>query len=332
MNQIETELAFCGVDAYVFPDWETLTYDELSPHQDIVSERINLLTEMPKSGILLISIQTLMQRVAPPSWLIGQHFDLSVGDVFDINAQREMLASAGYRAVDNVFEPGEFAVRGSVIDIFAMGQPFPLRLDLFDNEIETIKFFNPQTQRTLSTQTLVDIVEARSDADSASKHDLTVESLSLLHKLPDVSKPITQFQILPAKEFPLEEGRETFRNNFAAMFPNVSSRKFELHKDVMAGIASSGLEYYQPLFFDLEDWSNTGHLFSYFPNDSLFIIDENIAESQADYWSQIQRRYEERRHDIDKPILEPKLLYLPSNETNERLNAYSRVILSLIHI
>ena len=328
LNQIETELAFCGVDAYVFPDWETLTYDELSPHQDIVSERINLLTEMPKSGILLISIQTLMQRVAPPSWLIGQHFDLSVGDIFDINAQREMLAAAGYRAVDNVFEPGEFAVRGSVIDIFAMGQPFPLRLDLFDNEIETIRFFNPQTQRTLSTETLVDLVSGRADADRANQHDLTVESLSLLHKLPDVSKPITEFQILPAKEFPLDEGKETFRNNFAAMFPNVSSRRFELHKDVMAGIATSGLEYYQPLFFDLEDWNKTGHLFTYLPKDALFIIDENIAESQADYWSQIQRRYEERRHDIDKPILEPKLLYLPSNETNEKLKAYSRIILS----
>ncbi len=73
LNQIETELAFCGVDAYVFPDWETLTYDELSPHQDIVSERINLLTDMPTSGVLLISIQALMHRVAPPSWLIGQH-------------------------------------------------------------------------------------------------------------------------------------------------------------------------------------------------------------------------------------------------------------------
>ncbi|WP_296405161.1 transcription-repair coupling factor [Psychrobacter sp.] len=328
LNQIETELAFCGVDAYVFPDWETLTYDELSPHQDIVSERINLLTDMPKSGILLISIQTLMQRVTPPSWLIGQHFDLSVGDIFDINEQREMLAAAGYRAVDNVFEPGEFAVRGSIIDIFAMGQPFPLRLDLFDNEIETIRFFNPQTQRTLSTQNLVELVEGKANTDQASQHDLSVESLSLLHKLPDVSKPVTEFQVLPAKEFPLDEGKETFRNNFAAMFPNVSSRRFELHKDVMAGIASSGLEYYQPLFFDLEDWNKTGHLFTYLPKDALFIIDESIAESQADYWSQIQRRYEERRHDIDKPILDPKLLYLSSNETNEKLNGYPRVILS----
>ncbi|MGP4951179.1 transcription-repair coupling factor [Psychrobacter sp. T6-1] len=321
LNQIETELAFCGVDAYVFPDWETLTYDELSPHQDIVSERINLLTDMPTSGVLLISVQALMHRVAPPSWLIGQHFDLSVGDQFDINTQRELLAKAGYRAVDNVFEPGEFAVRGSIIDIFAMGQPFPLRLDLFDDEIETIRFFHPQTQRTLTPDDLKAMI-------SGNDTSMAQESLSLLHKLPDISKPITQFQILPAKEFPLDEGRETFRTNFAAMFPNTSSRKFELHKDVMAGIASSGLEYYQPLFFDIKDWQEQSSLFSYFPKDALFITDEFINEKQADYWSQIQRRYEERRHDIDKPIVAPELLYLLSNALNEHLNHYPRVIMS----
>ncbi|MEK6219987.1 MAG: transcription-repair coupling factor [Psychrobacter cryohalolentis] len=321
LNQIETELAFCGVDAHVFPDWETLTYDELSPHQDIVSERINLLTDMPTSGVLLISVQALMHRVAPPSWLIGQHFDLSVGDRFDINTQRSLLAKAGYRAVDNVFEPGEFAVRGSIIDIFAMGQPFPLRLDLFDDEIETIRFFNPQTQRTL---TVDDLKSMMSGNDSS----MGKESLSLLHKLPDISKPIKQFQILPAKEFPLDEGRETFRTNFAAMFPNSNSRKFELHKDVMAGIASSGLEYYQPLFFDLKDWTVESSLFAYLPSNTLFITDELINEKQADYWSQIQRRYEERRHDVDKPIVAPELLYLLSNTLNEHLNHYPRVILS----
>ena len=321
LNQIETELAFCGVDAYVFPDWETLTYDELSPHQDIVSERINLLTDMPTSGVLLISVQALMHRVAPPSWLIGQHFDLSVGDQFDINTQRGLLAKAGYRAVENVFEPGEFAVRGSIIDIFAMGQPFPLRLDLFDDEIETIRFFNPQTQRTLTVEDLNAMM-------TGNDMSMAKESLSLLHKLPDISKPIAQFQILPAKEFPLDEGRETFRTNFAAMFPNASSRKFELHKDVMAGIASSGIEYYQPLFFDLKDWEAESSLFAYLPSDALFITDELINEKQVDYWSQIQRRYEERRHDIDKPIVAPELLYLLSNTLNEHLNRYPRVILS----
>ncbi len=320
LNQIETELAFCGVDAFVFPDWETLSYDDLSPHQDIVSERINLLTDMPTSGVLLISIQTLMQRVAPPSWLIGQHFDLKVGDTFDINSQRELLTKAGYRAVENVFEPGEFAVRGSIVDIFAMGQPFPMRLDLFDDEIDTIRFFHPETQRTLTQDDLANIIAGKDD-------NVRQESLSLLHKLPDVSKPIKQFQILPAKEFPLDEGRETFRTNFAAMFPNTSSRKFELHQDVMSGIASSGLEYYQPLFFDQDNWQAEGNLFAYLPKDALIITDELISENQAEYWSQIQRRYEERRHDIDKPILPPELLYLPSSSLNEYLNGYPRVIL-----
>ena len=112
------------------------------------------------------------------------------------------------------------------------------------------------------------------------------------------------------------------------MFPNASSRKSELHKDVMAGIASSGLEYYQPLFFDLKDWMAESNLFSYLPSDALFITDELINEKQADYWSQIQRRYEERRHDIDKPIVAPELLYLLSNSLNEHLNHYPRVILS----
>ena len=148
LNQLDTELAFFGVNAKVFPDWEILAYDQLSVHQDIISERIALLTNMPKSGVLLVSVQTLMQRIAPPSWLIGQHFDLKVGDKFDIGQERERLTQAGYTHTDTVFEPGEFAVRGSIIDIFAIGQSLPFRLDLFDDEIETIKFFDPETQRT----------------------------------------------------------------------------------------------------------------------------------------------------------------------------------------
>ncbi len=157
LNQLETELRFCGVDAHVFPDWETLVYDELSPHQDIVAERIRLLTQMPTNGILLIVVQTLAQRVAPISWLIGQHFDLSVGDKFDIEQQRERLVNAGYHAVDNVFEPSEFAVRGSVIDLFAVGQPFPVRIDLFDDEIDNIRFFNAKTQRSLTNDDIKEL-------------------------------------------------------------------------------------------------------------------------------------------------------------------------------
>lgn len=318
LNQMATELSFFGVEAFVFPDWEILAYDELSPHQDIVSERIALLANMPKSGVLLISIQTLMQRLAPPTWLIGRHFDWHVGDRFDLHAERERLIRAGYRSVDNVFEPGEFAIRGSVIDVFAVGQPLPLRLDLFDDEIETIRFFNPKTQRTLNQESLQKILTQESD---------WVIDKNVLNQLPDLDKPIESFQLLPAKEFPLKLGKDMFRANFANLFPNSSGRKFELYQDVMAGIASSGVEFYQPLFFDQTLWQESGDFFAYLPDNTLFVLDENLAKSQADYWTQIQRRYQERRYDVDKPILDPKLLYLPEDRLNHKLKQFSRIVL-----
>lgn len=320
LNQLETELAFSGVDAHVFPDWETLTYDELSPHHDIVSERIHLLTHMPTDGILLISVQTLMHRVAPASWLLGQHFDLSVGDTFDVATERRKLATAGYHAVDNVFEPGEFAVRGSVIDLFAIGQPFPVRIDLFDDEIESIRFFNPQTQRSL---TQADLDELK-DSDP---HQY-VKFMNSQKKSGETIGKITSFQVLPAREFPLDEGRETFRANFASTFANTSARRFELFNDVMNGIAPAGVEYYQPLFFDTDTWQNGSDFFSYLPKDSLFIVDNQIETAYQNFWQQIQTRYNDRRHDIEKPIVAPQDLYLAEHIFNEKIAQYPRIITS----
>ena len=320
LNQLETELAFSGVDAHVFPDWETLTYDELSPHHDIVSERIHLLTHMPTDGILLISVQTLMHRVAPASWLLGQHFDLSVGDTFDVATERRKLATAGYHAVDNVFEPGEFAVRGSVIDLFAIGQPFPVRIDLFDDEIESIRFFNPQTQRSL---TQADLDELK-DSDP---HQY-VKFINSQKKSGETIGKITSFQILPAREFPLDEGKETFRANFASTFAHTSARRFELFNDVMNGIAPAGVEYYQPLFFDTDTWHNGSDFFSYLPKDSLFIVDNQIDTAYQNFWQQIQTRYNDRRHDIEKPIVAPQDLYLAAHIFNEKIAQYPRIITS----
>lgn len=320
LNQLETELAFSGVDAHVFPDWETLTYDELSPHHDIVSERIHLLTHMPTDGILLISVQTLMHRVAPASWLLGQHFDLSVGDTFDVATERRKLATAGYHAVDNVFEPGEFAVRGSVIDLFAIGQPFPVRIDLFDDEIESIRFFNPQTQRSL---TQADLDELK-DSDP---HQY-VKFMNSQKKSGETIGKITSFQILPAREFPLDEGKETFRANFASTFANTSARRFELFNDVMNGIAPAGVEYYQSLFFDTDTWQNGSDFFSYLPKDSLFIVDNQIETAYQNFWQQIQTRYNDRRHDIEKPIVAPQDLYLAEHIFNEKIAQYPRIITS----
>ncbi len=321
LNQLETELAFCGVDAHVFPDWETLTYDELSPHHDIVSERIHLLTHMPSEGILLISVQTLMHRVAPASWLLGQHFDLSVGDKFDVAIERRKLATAGYHSVDNVFEPGEFAVRGSVIDLFAIGQPFPVRIDLFDDEIESIRFFNPQTQRSLTQADLDELKDNDPHQYLKFIHEQKTHSSDTLGK-------INSFQILPAREFPLDEGKETFRANFASQFANTSARRFELFNDVMNGIAPAGVEYYQPLFFENDVWQNQSDFFSYLPKDSLLIVGNQMDTAYQHFWQQIQTRYNDRRHDIEKPIVAPADLYLAEHIFNEKIAQYPRIITS----
>ena len=316
LNQLDTELAFFGVNAKVFPDWEILAYDQLSVHQDIISERIALLTNMPKSGVLLVSVQTLMQRIAPPSWLIGQHFDLKVGDKFDIEQERERLTQAGYTHTDTVFEPGEFAIRGSIIDIFAIGQSLPFRLDLFDDEIETIKFFDPETQRT---HTDLSLEKLKKDAESSL-------NLHQPHKLPTHAK-IDQFSLLPAKEFALEEGRDLFRQNFASLFPAASARKIDLYNDVMAGIAPQGIEYYAPLFFELEQWMTMGSLFSYLPKDALIISHHDMAMHHQEHWMQIQTRYHSRAHDAQLPILPPDYLFFQNNEFHQALKNYPRIII-----
>ncbi|MDO4449390.1 MAG: transcription-repair coupling factor [Moraxella sp.] len=315
LNQLETELAFFGIDAHVFSDYETLVYDQLLVHQDIISDRIGLLTDMPTSGVLLVSMQTLMQRIVPPQFLLGRHFDLSVGATFDLADERTRLTKAGYRAVDNVFEPGEFAVRGSVVDIFAMGQALPFRLDLFDDEIESIRFFNPETQRTLSDEGLAQL---KKDAH-------TGIGMLAVHKLPELAK-VDRFSILPAREFDLQESRELFRQNFASMFADVSARKFELYNDVMEGVVPAGIEYYMPLFFDLKKWQEEGTLFSYLPQNTLVVTSDELDGRYDEFFRQVKQRYEARRHDKDKPILAPAELYLSKEALFGYLKKYPKIM------
>ncbi len=315
LARLETELGFFGIKANVFADYETLPYDRLSVHQDVVAERIGLLTHIPKTGVLLVSVQTLMGRIAPPAWLLGQHFELSVGERFNIEDQRQRLISAGYTLTDNVFEAGEFAIRGGIVDMFVVGQVLPFRLQLLDDEIESIKFFSPETQRTLSDDNL-----AKLKKDSQNGYN-TLDA----DKLPSAAKP-KSFIILPAKEFPLEEGKETFRQNFASMFADVSARKVEFYQDVMNGIMFSGIEYYAPLFFDLDDWQASGSLFAYLPKNTLFVTTQDLKERHDAFWQQTQGRYRSFRHDKAVPILSPELLYLPSNEFFAKLKAYPRAV------
>lgn len=206
-------LAATDVPVTLFPDWETLPYDLFSPQQAIINERIQALHLLPalQRGIVLVPINTLLQRLPPPSHVTASSFDLAVGDTFDLEATRLRLAESGYRNSNTVYESGEFAIRGSIMDVFPMGEEQPFRVELFDEEIESLRLFDPETQRSTGT----------------------VERITLL----------------PAAEYPLSETgiaqfRESFRNTF-----DVDHRSNQLYLDVTDGIPSPGLEYYLPLFY-----------------------------------------------------------------------------------
>ena len=195
------------------PDWETLPYDSFSPHEDIVSERLKALSRLASldRGILILPIQTLAHRLPPKSHLQGQTFVLKTGDYFDLHAERRRLEQAGYHAVDSVREHGEFAVRGAILDVFPMGSDQPLRVELFDQEIESLRAFDPDTQRTVT-------------------------------KVDDVT-------LLPAREIPLTEtGIATFRQNWHETFEG-NPRECSIYQDVSSALAPPGIEYYAPLFY-----------------------------------------------------------------------------------
>ncbi|MFH7804182.1 MULTISPECIES: transcription-repair coupling factor [unclassified Acinetobacter] len=290
LGQLESELEFYGIKPTIFPDWEILPYDRLSPHQDIMSERLSILSNMPKQGVLLLSASTLAQRVAPASWVLGEHFDIQVGQKFELEQQKLRLIQAGYHLVDTVYDHGEFAVRGSIMDIYASGQSAPIRIDLFDDEIESLKFFDPETQRT--TQTL------------------------------------QQFSVLPAKEFPLKEGRATFRDRYAEKFPTANPKKNPIYQDALEGIASPGLEFYFPLFFSKEAMQTQSTLMAYLPKNGIVITDKHLEEGLTSFWKDVLHRYEDRRHNVEQPILPPEDIFLQPNQVLEQLNQFARIIAS----
>jgi len=156
-TRLESEIRFFGnkdVECMLFSDWETLPYDNFSPHQDIISERLNTLYRLPQMqrGILIIPASTLMQRVAPQRFLDSNSLILDQGQLFNLDEMRRKLTDAGYHLTENVYEHGEFAIRGSIIDIFPMGSNTPYRIELFDDEVDTLRSFDPESQDRKSTR------------------------------------------------------------------------------------------------------------------------------------------------------------------------------------
>lgn len=216
-ERLQNELAFfIGSDELIlnFPDWETLPYDVFSPHQDIISQRIATLNRLPsmKQGVLIVPASTLMHRLAPPSFMAGNSLVLDVGQTIDPMRLRQQLTDAGYRAVDTVFEHGEFTMRGSIIDIYPMGSSTPFRIELFDDEVETLRTFDAETQRSIDT--------------------------------------IKQIRLLPAKEFPFDDAAiKNFKQRWRETF-DTDYRACPIYQDISSGLTPPGIEYYQPLFFD----------------------------------------------------------------------------------
>jgi len=285
--QLEVELQFYAGDkttVHVLGDWETLTYDRVSPHQDIISQRIRTLYSLgdTQQGILLLTAAALMQRLPPRSFLDQHALIIKTGDTLALADFRVRLVEAGYRLVTQVEEHGEFAVRGSILDLFPMSSSKPFRVEFFDDEIETIRTFDVDTQRGLDKAKLI--------------------------------------ELLPAHEFPLnEEGialfRRQYRNSFAA-----ESKNTPIYQAVSEGRAPSGIEYYMPLFFE-----ETASLFDYLPSAASFIMVDGASDALTQFESNTADRYEQRRHDVERPILAPDAIYLSREDIDQKLANYNTV-------
>src|SRR5262245_47945381 len=217
LERLAAELSFFAppdLKLLSFPDWEVLPYDLFSPHPDITSERLLALFELPDAqrGCLIVAADTLMQKLPPRSYVQGRAFELSTGDTLGLEAFRARLVEAGYASVSQVGSPGEFAVRGSLLDVFPMGTSEPLRIDLFGDEIEAIRRFDPETQRSLA--------------------------------------PLDRVRLLPAREVPLDtEAVRAFRRRFRTRFEGDPTQS-SVYRGVSDGLAPPGIEFYLPLFFD----------------------------------------------------------------------------------
>jgi transcription-repair coupling factor (superfamily II helicase) len=287
LDQLRAELAFFLAGArpiLALPDWEVLPYDIFSPHPDIISERLAALAELPRLGrsVLLASADTLAQRLAPRGYVDGRTFNLKVGDKLPLEPLRQRLVESGYASVSQVSAPGEFALRGSLFDVYPMGTATPLRVDLFDDEIEAIREFDSETQRSGAT--------------------------------------LKEVRLLPGREMPLDaDSVKAFRRRYRTRFEG-DPTKSVIYRGVSDGLAPPGIEFYLPLFFDATDT-----LLDYLPADTVICAGGDVSAAIERAWAVIQERHEERRHDVERPVLAPDELFLAPDELETRLGSFTRV-------
>jgi transcription-repair coupling factor (superfamily II helicase) len=266
-----------------FPDWETLCYDQFSPHPDLISQRIDCLFNLPRTeqGILVVPITSLMQRITPTNWIAGHVLDLRVGQKFDLSLERLQLQRFGYRHVPQVMDCGDFSIRGAILDLYPSGAKMPLRIELMDDEIDSLRMFDPETQRSEASQ--------------------------------------DYFKLLPAREFPLDAqscklAREQLLDRF-----DINPRTCGLYADLKEGVAPAGIEYYLPIFFE-----QTSNLLDYLPAQVNVVLTPKALVAAESFWQQTAERYEQRRHDRDRPILPPSELFYSPEQMRARFNQQHR--------
>jgi len=270
-----------------FPDQETLPYDLFSPLPELTSIRLAALSRLPTQhkGILIVPIATLMQYLPPQTFLQQHSFVLDVHDILDLDETRRQLDKAGYHCVSQVMRHGEFAIRGSIIDVFPMGSKVPYRIDLFDNEVEAIYVFDPETQRS--------------------------------------KEKVTAVRLLPTHEFPLTpESIDAFRQRYSERFSG-NLNKDLLYQNIASGNPVGGIEYFLPLFFE-----QTYSLFDYLPDNTLCISLGDVHANARAFIQDVEARYEQRRHDIERRVLPASELYLSPQQCCDQIQARAWVNLS----
>ncbi|MCB1762478.1 MAG: transcription-repair coupling factor [Gammaproteobacteria bacterium] len=279
LNDLDFFLAESTIPLLSLPDWETLPYDIFSPLPELVSQRLQTLFRLGsvEKGVLVVPVSTLLQRLLPKSYLDAHVLQMHLGETLSLERLRGRLTAAGYVSVPQVFAHGEFAVRGSLLDLYPMGSELPFRIDLLDDQIDSIRTFDPESQRTL-------------------------------HRTERIN-------LLPAREFPLDDAAITlFRRAFRNQFEGDPQRSL-IYSEVSAGNAVGGLEYYLPMFYE-----NTATLFDYLPDRYLTVSADTTRDAATRFLAQVTQRYEQRRYDLERPLLPPEALYLSDSEMASFIN------------
>jgi transcription-repair coupling factor (superfamily II helicase) len=277
----------------LFPDWETLPYDTFSPHQDLISERLATLWRISQrdkdtgADVVIVPATTALYRLAPPSFLAGYTFEFKVKQKLDEAKLKAQLTLAGYSHVSQVVSPGEYAVRGGLIDLFPMGSLVPFCVDLFDDEIDSIRTFDPDSQRSLY--------------------------------------PVPEVRLLPGREFPMDDAaRAKFRSRWRELLEG-DPTKSRIYKDMGAGVATAGIEYYLPLFFE-----ETATVFDYLGPDATVVLHGDLESAFQRFWQDTRDRYRLVQGDPERPALPPESLFLATEQFYARANAYAQLAIKSV--